>query len=256
MAEGQHANFEVADSRLLIYLPGWAKWVSVIALLALFCVSAASCVYFLRSGQTGGELIVFAISIAQSSAVALVFVIVLFYSRRDANIGTLMVQSDEFLRRHLRDALARISVPQLGIRGFQVHDDGTKDIFGHSFRLESGEFKLRIWVGLNVRRLFVIYFLQHPAEEPGFADRVAKIFQFTFGGAEAVGFKAHYERAVVDGEAILSIWLTTPTEPDLLTSPNEKLFWAQDIAMMTESYIRTALRNDLKIFTRCLPGPL
>jgi hypothetical protein len=255
MAEGQHANFEVADSRLLIYLPGWAKWVSVIALLALFSVSAASCVYFLRSGQTGGELIVFAISIAQSSAVGLVFVIVLFYSRRDANIGTLMVQSDEFLRKHLRDALARITVPQLGIRGFQVLDGGVKDIFGHSFLLESGEFKFRMWVGLNVRRLFVIYFLERP-EETGFAEKVAKIFQFTFGGAEAVGFKANYEQAVVDGEAILSIWLTTPTEPDLLTSPNEKLFWAQDIAMMTESYIRTSLRNDLKIFTRCLPGPL
>lgn len=94
MAEGQHANFEVADSRLLIYLPGWAKWVSVIALLALFCVSATSCIYFLRSGQTGGELIVFAISIAQSSAVALVFVIVLYrVAQRLEDLHTLFART-------------------------------------------------------------------------------------------------------------------------------------------------------------------
>jgi len=254
MAESEGRGFGVADSRLLIYLPGWAKWLSVVALLVLVCASVGSCLFFLTH-QVHGDYIVFVISIAQSSVAALVFVIVLFFSRRDANIGTLIRQSDEFLRKHLRDALGRITVPSLGVTGFQVRDGGSKDIFGHLFLLESDKLSLRVWVGLNVRRLFVIYYVGHSGET-GFSKRVEEIFRFSFGGAQSVGYKAHFEDAVVDGEAILSIWLTAPTDADLLTNPSEKLFWAQDIAMMTESYIRTALRNDLKINTRCLPGPL
>jgi hypothetical protein len=255
MAENENTNFGVTDSRLLIYLPNWAKWVSVIALLSLFCLSFVSCINVLFFGHRGAEFIVFLASIAQSSAAALVFLIILLYSRRDANIGTLIVQSDEFLRKHVRDALSKISVPTLGVFGFHVTDGGAKDIFGHLFILEADNLKFHMWVGLNVRRLFVIYFLERP-EEAGYSERVAQIFRFTFGGAEAVGFKAHYEDALVDGEPVLSIWLTTATEPDLLTNPTEKLFWAQDIAMMTESFIRTALRNGLKIHTNCYPGPL
>ena len=40
------------------------------------------------------------------------------------------------------------------------------------------------------------------------------------------------------------------------TNPLQKLFWSQDVAMMTESFIRTALRNGLNLTTRCKPAPL
>ena len=40
------------------------------------------------------------------------------------------------------------------------------------------------------------------------------------------------------------------------SSPLQKLFWSQDVAMMTESFIRTALRNGLNLTTRCRPAPL
>ena len=42
----------------------------------------------------------------------------------------------------------------------------------------------------------------------------------------------------------------------LLTNPLQKLFWSQDVAMMTESFMRTALRNGLNLTTRCKPAPL
>ena len=42
----------------------------------------------------------------------------------------------------------------------------------------------------------------------------------------------------------------------LLTNPLQKLFWSQDVAMMTESFIRTALRNGLNLARRCKPAPL
>ncbi|MNF02627.1 hypothetical protein D3C80_2018050 [compost metagenome] len=44
--------------------------------------------------------------------------------------------------------------------------------------------------------------------------------------------------------------------PDLLNSPDKKLFIIQDIAMMTQSFIRTAERHSVNIFTVADPAPL
>lgn len=68
-----------------------------------------------------------------------------------------------------------------------------------------------------------------------------------------MNFRAH---AVEDGEPIASIWLTAPAEKGLLTNPTEKLFWAQDIAMMTGSFLRAALRNGIELRTDAKAAPL
>ena len=174
---GEFANF---DSRMLLYVPGWARRLAIGVLLLLVALSTALCAYAVfGKRQLGIEVLLVGLSILQTSAAGIAFVVVLFYSRRDSTMGTLVEQSDEFLRNHMRNALQKVSVPSLGIERCKVLDGGSKDVFGH---------------------------LQ--------------------------------------------------TEPDLLTNPLQKLFWSQDVAMMTESFIRTALRNGLNLTTRCRPAPL
>ena len=245
------------DSRLLLYIPDWARRMSIAALLLLFALSAFFCAYLLinRTDGEGPDLLVFVLSVVQASAAGLVFVLILFYSRRDANIDTLVAHSDEFLKKHMRKALERVSVPDLRIERFAVRDGGAKDVFGHLFIMEAGELRVPVWIGLNVHRLFVIYYLARE-ERADFTARVQEIFRFTFGGAMQAGFTANCEEAVVSGEPVLSIWLCADTHRDLLTNPSEKLFWSQDVAMMTESFVRTALRNGLNLRTRCNPAPL
>lgn len=244
------------DSRMLLYVPSWARRLAIGALGLMLALSVSMCVYvlFFRPAL-GQEVLIFGLSILQTSAAGLAFVMVLFYSRRDANMGTLIAHSDEFLKKHVRSALEKVSVPALGIDRFEVVDAGAKDVFGHLFIMKAKEVTFPLWIGLNVHRLFVIYYLGRDVDED-FAGRARKIFQFTFGGAMQAGFKANFEEATVNGEPLLSIWLTVETEPDLLTNPLHKLFWSQDIAMMTESFIRTALRNGLKLNTRNPPAPL
>lgn len=244
------------DSRLLLYVPGWARALAIGALLLLLVLAAGTCTYVLlfRSGPDN-EVLLFSLSILQTAAAGLAISLVLFYSRRDANMATLVHQSDEFLKKHIRAALEKISVPSLGIDRFAIEDAGAKDVFGHVFVMRAKGLAVPLWIGLNVHRLFVIYYLPREGQED-FAERAKEIFKFTFGGAMQAGFKANYEEATVNGEPVLSIWLSVEAEHDLLTNPLQKLFWSQDIAMMTESFIRTALRNNLKLATRNLPAPL
>jgi hypothetical protein len=42
----------------------------------------------------------------------------------------------------------------------------------------------------------------------------------------------------------------------ILGNPAEQLFWMQDVAMMTQSVIRTAVREGINLYTTTEPGPL
>jgi len=253
MAEGS-TGASVMDAKQFIYLPRWVK-LTIIGATSVLLLLAGISVYNAVMSESHGEAIVFFLSVTQSAALVLIFFLVVTFSRRDANVEQLHVLVDEFLRNYIPTALRKVSIPALDIASFEVRDEGAKDIFGRLLKMKSGAHTFEMWVGLNVKRIFVIYFLPLSAEVT--RERAKEIFQFTFGGAETVGFHANFEEAEVKGEKILSIWLTVETTDDLLSSPMDKLFWAQDIAMMTESFLRTATRNKLSFALKAAsPGPL
>ncbi len=244
-----------------MHLP-WVELTILIAAMVVFMLASVS-VYRAVVADSHGESIVFFLSVSQSAGLILIFFLVVTFSRRDANVEQLHVLADEFLRKYVPRSLSRASIPALNITNFTVKDEGEKDIFGRLLRMTSGDYKFEMWVGLNVSRIFVIYFvpLQNGLESgqnSGLTkERAQKIFEFTFGGAQKVGFSSNFEEAVVNGQDILSIWLTVETSGELLTTPQDKLFWAQDIAMMTESFLRTANRNHIDLRLNGIsPGPL
>jgi len=197
----------------------------------------------------------FFVSVGQSAAFILIFFLIVSFSRRDANVNQLHVLTDEFLRTYIAKALAKVSIPELNLSEFTVQDEGVKDIFGRVLKMTSGSYCFRLWVGLNVRRLFVIYFVPLTSTL-GIAD-LKRVYEFTFGGAGKLGYECNFEEAHIDGKKLASIWLTVKTEEDLLSSPQDKLFWAQDIAMMTESFLRTAHRHRIDLTLKSIaPGPL
>lgn len=220
------------DSKQLLFLPPWARVMTLCATLLTLGASVAVALTLMGDGERADWILV-AMSLAQLSLAAFLFVIVAFYSSRDENVDRLLTRSDEFLCRHVRKALTKVTVPDIGVTEMRVECEPASNIFGRRFRLTQGDFEYHLWIGLNVHRLFVIYFVSAPADDPTYAEHLKKVFNFTFGGAEAVNYKANYELAHVGGESVVSIWLTAPTAKDLLTDPTEKLFWAQDIAMMT-----------------------
>jgi hypothetical protein len=81
------------DSQLLLYIPDWARRLSLIALALLLVLTAASCAFVLRGTDSNADLLIFVLSIMQTSAAGLIFMLILFYSRRDANIETLTART-------------------------------------------------------------------------------------------------------------------------------------------------------------------
>ena len=163
--------------------------------------------------------------------------------------------AEGFYTHYVMKALAKVTIPGRGLDSFEVTNAGKKDIFGHLLHMKSGDFDFPLWIGLNVKRVFVIYFV--PLSESFGKAEAEKIFYFTFRGAEKVGFHMNFEEAEVEGEKVLSIWMTVETDDELLLNPQQKIFWAQDIAMMTESFLRTACRHNIDLSLRkAVPAPL
>ena len=71
----------------------------------------------------------------------------------------------------------------------------------------------------------------------------------TFSGARNVGWgEVVYQPVEIDGRQVTSIWTTWMIEGEgFLKSPEKQLFVAQDIAMMTQSILRSATRNKVPL---------
>ena len=71
-----------------------------------------------------------------------------------------------------------------------------------------------------------------------------------------VGFSTYYESAQpLNGKSIVSVWSSIKLNHNLLLEPSERLFWLQDITMMTESLWRTSIRENIAFSTET-PSPL
>ncbi len=96
------------------------------------------------------------------------------------------------------------------------------------------------WTGVNGPRLFFIAFVAAGHET------AKDVFQFCFGGAEKVGWEVKYEK-IETGTSIWATCMTNRDRPlinDALTE--EGIFWATDIAMMVQSWVRSCERSNIK----------
>lgn len=237
---------EAVDSRHLLYLPLWARWIAILILLSGLLTSLALVMRFLGGGSDSLDWLQIGISGVQFMGTATVVVLVLFVSQTDATIDNLRRRSRAFLEETMPVALGRISIDASRPERVTVACGTAEDLFGFDYRLDgAGGPLMRLWCGINVNRLIVIYRMRDKVpdrDQQQFAERLRDVFAFSFGGAEAVGYKLTVE-PLPEGSRTVALWLTVSSERDILTDPAAKLFWSQDIAMMTQSVLRTALRH-------------
>ncbi len=249
-----------ADSKHILYLPTWIKVVVGVLFLAGLLASVAVVVRFIGA-EDGFDWLLLGVSGIQFGMTALATFLILCFSQTDANIRNLENRTEHFLRQVVPGKLGRITYP--GMRGerLDVACGGRRDIFGYDLTLlDAGEPVLRLWCGVNVSRIIVIYLMENP--RPGvaaarFIERLRAIFAYSLGGAESVGYKLNFE-PVPGKPKLVSVWVSVAASPELLTDSAQKLFWAQDIAMMTESVLRTARRHadEVRLNVDTAPEPL
>lgn len=253
------------NNKALLSLPGPLKFIAL-ALLTLVTVLALGVVVYLiwdgsQFRDSKPDLLLVSLAVVQISVSAIVLLIVLLYSSRTWSSSGVQKATQAFFREDLKQALEKVSFYEASPnnRHSIVEIEDSVDIFGSVFTLTSFGKQLKVWIGLNVNRIFVIYWIE--ANEGVSTADLEKTFRFTFGGAEKLGYAINYEEATIpyaDGtcKAVISVWSTVKVdENEFLATPSSRRFWAQDIAMMTESFWRTAVRNKIPL-SQEHPAPL
>ena len=232
------------DSRQLIHLPLWMKYLVVLLLAASFGISGYLAFSYLGHPENSDRIIL-AMSGVQIAATALAAVILLLFSQTESTIAALEDRSDMVLEAQLPRFLGRITLPGLQSAGLGVACSDRTDLFGRIYTLtDGGTTVARLWCGINVRRMILIYYFQCPgADHAAAVARVTDLFQYTLKGAERLGYE-HVVEPLDAAPGTVSLWFTVMLGDGFLTDPAQKFFWAQDIAMMTQSLLRTAARSD------------
>jgi hypothetical protein len=244
--------------RFMVYLPRWLRWALLLVLSAL--VLGFSVVFFLGINRPGfKDWLPASVSVVQIALTALAYVLVVFFTESGQNPAALQRRTQQVLTVLLPQILARITDVQGAMVAVQV--GAPSGVIGYDYTLRSRHATVRFWLGLNVHRAVVILFCERPAAQDGaaFCAQLEKCFADTVAGARAVGYdEPHYQLESLNGCEFVSIWLacSVRTEQDFLTHAPSQLFFAQDVAMMLQSFLRTAQRRELKLCTPLVPMPL
>jgi hypothetical protein len=259
---GESSTLKNLDASQVVFLPRWAR-VTVMAILALLAVSACLAALGFLFIPAYQDKITAALSIAQTAAGAFAVILFVLFAERQLSTEKLYLKTDQFLEKKVVTALSMIEIPQVK-RGHTLHVNvleraatihgGRKDIYGANYELSLDAFRMRMWIGINVKRLSVIYFVKADGLES--VDALKEALHFTFSGASKLGYETYYQYVEVDGEKLISVWSTVMADNVILGNSAEQLFWIQDIAMLTQSVARTAVRHDLDLNTTVEPGPL
>lgn len=163
MAEQKSPNY--LDAQQVIYLPRWARFAVIMVLAILAASACVSAVIFLLAREDLKDTVVPLMSIAQTAAGAFAIVVFALFSEKQLSTKRLHQKTDEFLEIHLKEALSRIEIPQIRkgttvkvvvVERTETVHGGRKDIYGANYDLHLENFKMRMWVGINVKRLSVI----------------------------------------------------------------------------------------------------
>lgn len=245
--------------KFVVYLPRPLRWSLLLALSAL--VLGFSVAFFYGINRPGfRDWLPASVSVVQIALTALAYVLVVFFTQSGQSPQALQQRTQQVLTGLLPQTLGRITDVQG--QPMVVSVGAASGVIGHDYTLRSESTEMRLWVGLNVHRAIVIVFCARPSDagdDDAFLERLKKAFSDTTGGAETIGYdKPHFQVEQLGDCHFASIWLTwnIGTEQDFLTHSPSQLFFAQDIAMMVQSFLRTAQRRKLQLSTPLTPMPL
>lgn len=260
MSDGGQQKY--LDANQIVFLPRWARFavMMVLGTLAVSSCLAGIAFFFFPAYH---EKITPTLSIAQTAAGAFAVVLFVLFAERQLSTDKLLDRTDLFLEKQMTEALRKIEIPQLK-RGHTVNVNvleraatvhgGRKDIFGANYEIWLDSFRMRMWIGINVRKLSVIYFVKvnGPEDEANLREKL----KFTFSGGAQLGYETNFQYVELEDEKIVSIWSSVMADTAILGNPAEQLFWIQDVAMLTQSLLRTAVRERFNLYTSTEPGPL
>lgn len=245
-----------ADTKL--HAPTWVKFVSLILLLVAFTVATLVTIAYV--GEDKADWILISISLAQIALTGIVFLLIYFFSERDHSTKNLRKLSDRFIDEDVKKSLEKIELYFCGEEKVNVSvSQECTGIFGREISIKCGEFFANLWVGINVNKIWCIYTFDDllPDRHLNESD-ILKELAATIEGAKSTGYEVGVTRLASRDKGAFSLCATNLVEndPHMLTNSHRRLFFANDIAMMTHSLINTAWRAGIKHSDHFRPRPV
>ncbi|HCO53403.1 MAG TPA: hypothetical protein DIT93_00100 [Pelagibacterium sp.] len=233
----------------LLYLSGPARAIVMAIVAVVFSCSLGLVAYLLWIHPTGNENIVVAsISLANTAATAIGFLVVLLMSRVSVDVEGLKKSTDRFMLEELPDAFKAVDygVPPIGTAEAPSIQSASnvKTAFSYvrgtsmaRYEVEAFGMVQHVTVMLNVRRIVVAY-----AFPPTYRiedQEIRQAFEYAEKGAQHAGYQTEWRMMGSGEQRHLEFRALVNLPQDFLTHSAERLFWSNDMAIMTRSVLKS-----------------
>ena len=181
--------------------------------------------------------------------------IVVLFSQREIGLKGLISKTKYFLVEEMTSGLHRIEYSPVFCEPenfkVKVTTRFNEGAVGAFYNVSIGDFSLHMRVNLNVMRFIVLYYF--PCMPGRTIADLENSLEPVLSGARNAGYEFKIRRQVeffnknCDCD-VLYLYNNQP-EGDFLINSMQRLFWIQDIILMTRSTLIESKRNNINIFT-------
>ena len=243
----------------LLHLPRSLKRAIAATLLIGFTLSGFLLVLTLVRGSSNSPLLESAVSLFQFLATGSALAIIAFYSSKNIGTDELLTQTSQFLI----EEMPRAFKASLISRPFDESDWSITQAIGDvstavvqidhvhgtpsaAYSIAAMGSKLKLRITLNAFRFVVLYYI--PRLEHSEQD-VEKAIDLVIAGAKSVDYTYRIATNPSMGKhsSYVEVYFYRTTERDLLLDSSSRLFWSQDIAVMTKSMLLQLQRAGISL---------
>lgn len=244
------------QSGSLLHLPTSIKRIVVASLAVGFMVSVGLLISSFVLGKEGTEQLAIAVSLFQFLATGTALAIVAFYSAKSIGTAHLLAHTTAFLIDEMPRAFkASLLTSSLNEKDWStsrqideiatavVKIDHVRGTPSATYGIEALGSHIQMRVTLNAFRFVVLYYV--PCKGSVSVETVSTAIELVKVGAESAGYsvKVATNPAPDRQTHFIEIYFYRTAEQDLLLDTSARLFWSQDIAVMTKSMLLQLQRH-------------
>lgn len=242
----------------LLHLPKHIKVAVLVVLGTSFLASVSFVVYCLLDDAVSERLFGPAVSMLQFTATGGALALIALYSTKTISSGELLRQTTIFLTEEMPRAFrAAVSVSESDVNRWStkrcvddvctttIKIDHVRDSPSASYFIEGAGNKIRMRITLNAFRFVVLYYV--PRTNNLLEESVEDAISLVVIGAESVGYthKVTTNTSPDGSSTFVEIYFYKMVDRDLLLDTSARLYWSQDIAVMTKSMLMQLARHGL-----------
>lgn len=243
----------------LLHLPRRLKQGIAMALSVGFIASSAFLATVMVRNPVDPDLLAQAISLFQFVATGLALALIAFFSTKNISTAELLLQTSHFLVdempkafrsslivRSMHEQAWSVSQTVDEVSTTVVKTDHVQGSASAAYLVEAFGSKIKLRITLNAFRFVVLYYI--PLHKHTVQD-VEKAIDLVLEGATTVDYKYRIatNTSLEGSGSLIEIYFYRTTEKDLLLDSSSRLFWSQDIAVMTKSMVLQLQRGGISL---------